>query len=145
MDSPPRQAIKAGIRRSAIRRIVRWVFVDIKGGIRRTYESQKHASNMSAEYTYRRKLKPSELLPAIGAGIAAGLAGFYVVQLLIQRTPLVPEGKLRRLSRPPEPNRDPRTEPKQAKGTQVREIRTTSLAATTEVPPPPSAHPMRGR
>ena len=102
---------------------------------------------MSADYTYRRKLKPSELLPAIGAGIAAGLAGFYVVQLLIQRTPLVPEGKLRKLSRPPEPNRDPRTAPKQAKGTQERELssRLTSLAEAGEVPPPPSTRPLRGR
>lgn len=144
MDSPPRQATKAGIRRSAIRRIVEWVFVDIKGGMRRTYESQKHASNMSAEYTYRRKLKPSELLPAIGAGIAAGLAGFYVVQLLIQRTPLVPEGKLRRLSRPPELNRDPRTAPAEMEGTQQRS-RVTSLAGSTEVPAPPSDRPIRGR
>jgi hypothetical protein len=115
--------------------------------MRRTYESQKHASNMSADYTYRRKLKSTELLPAIGAGIAAGLAGFYVVQLLIQRTPLVPEGKLRRLSRPPEPNRDPRTEPKQTKGSQEREAkaRITSLAESGEVPPPPAERPTRGR
>jgi hypothetical protein len=102
---------------------------------------------MSADYTYRRKLKPGELMPAIGAGIAAGLAGFYVVQLLIQRTPLVPEGKLRRLSRPPEPNRDPRTEPKQVKGSQEREAnsRITSLADSGEVPPPPSKRSSRGR
>lgn len=102
---------------------------------------------MSAEYTYRRKLKPNEFLPAIGAGIAAGLAGFYVVQLLIQRTPLVPEGKLRKLSRPPEPNRDPRTAPAQTKGTQDREqnSRVTSLAEKSDVPAPPSHRPMRGR
>ncbi len=99
---------------------------------------------MSAEYTYRRKLKPSELLPAIGAGIAAGLASLYVVQLLIQRTLLVPEGKLRRLSRPPEPNRDPRMEPAQTKGTLERS-RATSLAETSEVPAPPSDRPIRGR
>jgi hypothetical protein len=102
---------------------------------------------MSAEYTYRKKLKPSELLPAIGAGIAAGLAGFYVVQLLIQRTPLVPEGKLRRLSRPPEPNRDPRTAPEQTKGNlepDPKQTRLTSLPQSEEVPAPPSKRPIRG-
>ncbi|HEY1951762.1 MAG TPA: hypothetical protein VGG76_03060 [Gemmatimonadaceae bacterium] len=51
---------------------------------------------MSAEYYYRRRLGAKDLLPAIGVGVAAGLAGFYVVQLLIQRTPLVPQGELSR-------------------------------------------------
>ena len=51
---------------------------------------------MSAEYYYRRRLGAKDLLPAIGVGVAAGLAGFYVVQLLIQRTPLVPQGELPR-------------------------------------------------
>ena len=53
---------------------------------------------MSAEYYYRRRLGAKDLLPAIGVGVAAGLAGFYIVQLLIQRTPLVPQGEL-----PPSP------------------------------------------
>jgi hypothetical protein len=51
---------------------------------------------VSAEYYYRRRLGAKDLLPAIGVGVAAGLAGFYVVQLLIQRTPLVPRGELQR-------------------------------------------------
>jgi hypothetical protein len=51
---------------------------------------------VSAEYYYRRRLGAKDLLPAIGVGVAAGLAGFYVVQLLIQRTPLVPQGELQR-------------------------------------------------
>jgi len=51
---------------------------------------------VSAEYYYRRRLGAKDLLPAIGVGVAAGLAGFYVVQLLIQRTPLVPQGDLPR-------------------------------------------------
>lgn len=51
---------------------------------------------MSAEYYYRRQLGAKDLLPAIGVGVAAGLAGFYLVQLLIQRTPLVPQGELAR-------------------------------------------------
>lgn len=49
---------------------------------------------MSAEYYYRRQLGAKDLLPAVGVGLAVGLAGFYVVQLLIQRTPLVPQGEL---------------------------------------------------
>ena len=42
-------------------------------------------------YVYRRPLTGSELLPAIGGGVAAGLAAFYVTRLFLQRTPLLPE------------------------------------------------------
>ena len=49
---------------------------------------------MSAEYYYRRQLGAKDLLPAVGVGVAVGMAGFYLVQLLIQRTPLVPQGAL---------------------------------------------------
>lgn len=45
---------------------------------------------MNEDYYYRRQPGAADLLPAIGVGVAAGLAGFYLVQLLIQRTPLVP-------------------------------------------------------
>jgi hypothetical protein len=45
---------------------------------------------MSEDYYYRRHLGATDLLPAIGIGIGAGVAVFYLVQLLIQRTPLVP-------------------------------------------------------
>jgi hypothetical protein len=51
---------------------------------------------VSAEYYYRRQLGAKDLLPAVGVGVAVGLAGFYLVQLLIQRTPLVPQGELAR-------------------------------------------------
>jgi hypothetical protein len=51
---------------------------------------------VSAEYYYRRKLVAKDYVPAVGAAVAAGLATFYVVQLLIQRTPLVPTSKLAR-------------------------------------------------
>lgn len=67
---------------------------------------------MSAEYYYRRRLTAKELLPAIGVGFATGLAGFYVVQLLIQRTPLVPQGELSRApTAPPRRMLGDRTEP----------------------------------
>jgi len=33
-------------------------------------------------------------LPAIGAGIVTGLAGFYVARLFLERTPLLPEERL---------------------------------------------------
>jgi hypothetical protein len=51
-------------------------------------------TKVSREYTYRRDLHPVEMIPAIGVGIAVGLAAFYVATLLTQRTPLVPGGKL---------------------------------------------------
>ena len=39
-------------------------------------------------YIYRRQLSAAELLPAIGAAIGAGLLGFYVARVLLERTPL---------------------------------------------------------
>jgi hypothetical protein len=42
-------------------------------------------------YVYRRPLSGAELLPAIGVGIVAGFAAFYVARLFTQRTPLLPE------------------------------------------------------
>ena len=67
---------------------------------------------MSAEYYYRRRLGAKDLLPAIGAAVATGLAAFYVVQLLIQRTPLVPQGELQRApTTPPSRMLGERTEP----------------------------------
>jgi hypothetical protein len=63
--------------------------------------------NLSEDYYYRRHLGAADLMPAIGVGIAAGLAGFYLVQLLIQRTPLVPPDALAREPEPPEPTSGP--------------------------------------
>lgn len=40
------------------------------------------------EYYYRRPLGLRETLSAIGVGIGAGLLAFYVVRVLMQRTPL---------------------------------------------------------
>ena len=53
-------------------------------------QRRRDESKVSREYTYRRDLRPAELIPAIGAGIAVGLAAFYVARLFLQRTPLVP-------------------------------------------------------
>lgn len=42
----------------------------------------------AVEYTYRRPLSLSELVPAVAIGIGAGFFAFYVTRLLLQRTPL---------------------------------------------------------
>lgn len=44
---------------------------------------------VSRDYSYRRDLSLTEMIPAIGAGVAVGVAAFYVARLLLQRTPLV--------------------------------------------------------
>jgi hypothetical protein len=55
-------------------------------------------------YVFRRPLRSVELVPAVAAGVAAGLATFYVVKLFLQRTPLLPEerrlGKHHAMERP---------------------------------------------
>jgi len=90
---------------------------------------------VSAEYYYRRHLGAKDLLPAIGVGVAAGLAGFYVVQLLIQRTPLVPQSELTRASTTP---------PKRILGDRSEPETETHFAR--ELPPgrPPGAGALRG-
>ncbi len=40
------------------------------------------------EYYYRRPLTPRELVPALGVGVGVGLVAFYIVRLLLERTPL---------------------------------------------------------
>jgi hypothetical protein len=53
-------------------------------------KQRRDEPKVERSYTYRRELNRGELVPAIGAGIAIGLAAFYVATLFIQRTPLVP-------------------------------------------------------
>jgi len=53
------------------------------------------------DYYYRRRLAGRDLLPAIGAAVGAGLAAFYVVRVLTQRTPLAIETASRRSGRAP--------------------------------------------
>ena len=90
---------------------------------------------MSAEYYYRRRLGAKDLMPAIGVGVAAGLAVFYVVQLLIQRTPLVPAGGS---------DLSPATRPTRALGERAEPE--TELRDARELPAgqPPGARPSQG-
>jgi hypothetical protein len=64
-----------------------------------------NTSPAATPYYYRRRLSPRELLPAIGAGVAAGIFVFYLVQLRDQRTPLTPEA-LEPATRRHRPKRD---------------------------------------
>ena len=40
------------------------------------------------EYYYRRDLGLRDLVPALGAGVGLGLVAFYVMRVVLQRTPL---------------------------------------------------------
>lgn len=73
----------------------------------RTYPALCKASILNEDYYYRRRLSATDLMPAIGVGVATGLAAFYLVQLLIQRTPLVPKEALAQEPEPPEPRSGP--------------------------------------
>ena len=56
----------------------------------RSEKSARHTTRLEG-YVYRRSLAQRELIPAIGVGIAAGLAAYYVARLFLERTPLLPE------------------------------------------------------
>jgi len=56
------------------------------------------AVGVDPKYYYRRSLTARELLPALGAAAAAAVATFYVVKLLIERTPLRAEPAARERS-----------------------------------------------
>lgn len=55
------------------------------------HEENEDRELRGAEFHYRRELGFGDMLPALGAGVALGLAGMYVVRLLLQRTPLSPD------------------------------------------------------
>lgn len=59
------------------------------------------------KYDYRRRLTGREQLPAVGIGILAGIAAFYVTRIVLQRTPLRPELRPRS-ARLPEPRHESR-------------------------------------
>ncbi|HVE80423.1 MAG TPA: hypothetical protein VNA89_16280 [Gemmatimonadaceae bacterium] len=54
-------------------------------------QPQERRPPRSAEYYYRRSLGARDLIPAVVAGVGAGLLAFYVARLLAERTPLVVE------------------------------------------------------
>jgi hypothetical protein len=57
------------------------------------------AVDVDPKYYYRRSLTVRELVPALAAGAVAGMATFYVVKLLFERTPLRAEPDARERSR----------------------------------------------
>lgn len=67
----------------------------------------EQADVWETEYVYRRRLSGRELLPAVGIGVVAGLAAFYVARIVLQRTTLRPERRPRS-ARLPEPRAEPR-------------------------------------
>lgn len=62
--------------------------------VRGDMDSRVHRRREPATYVYRRELELTELLPAVGAAVATGLAAFYIARILLQRTPLIPEGEM---------------------------------------------------
>jgi len=52
-------------------------------------DQQRGRDRAASEDYYRRALAGRDLVPALGAAVAAGIAAFYVVRVLTQRTPLV--------------------------------------------------------
>ncbi|MBC7790622.1 MAG: hypothetical protein H7Z74_11800 [Anaerolineae bacterium] len=51
----------------------------------------------AATHYYRRDVSARELMPAIGAGVFAGIAAFYVTRLFLQKTPLIRESGIAQL------------------------------------------------
>jgi hypothetical protein len=72
-------------------------------------KSNPRVEAADSKFYYRRSLSVREVLPAIGAGVAAGLLVFYIVRLSSERTPLASgSAESRRVSRTPSRAR-PRT------------------------------------
>jgi hypothetical protein len=56
-------------------------------------EKRQGSDSLKSEYSYRRSLGLTELLPAIGAGVGMGVVAFYFARLVLQRArlPALPE------------------------------------------------------
>jgi hypothetical protein len=67
--------------------------------------SEERRPAPAAEYYYRRALSLPEMLKAAAVGVGAGLATFYVVRRLLERTPLLVERGLPAPARPRVPAR----------------------------------------
>ena len=61
--------------------------------------------NADSEYSYRRRLRVRDVLPAVALGMGAGLLVFYITRLLLQRTPLSLERSPRWRGRERDPER----------------------------------------
>lgn len=68
------------------------------------------------KYYFRRSLTVRELAPAIGAGVALGVATFYLAKLFLERTPL----RVERNAAPPERGRS--IQPRQARPSGARDL-----------------------
>ena len=56
-------------------------------------KSAPRTESKVSKYYYRRsRLKGSETLRALGIGIVAGIAAFYVARIFFQKTPLISSG-----------------------------------------------------
>ena len=60
------------------------------------------------QYTYRRPLGGSELLPAVGIAVGFGALAFYVARILLERTPMSEQLGDERPPRPRSPAADQR-------------------------------------
>ena len=59
--------------------------------------SAPRIESKSSKYYYRRSsLGSADLLRALGIGLAAGVAAFYVARVYLQKTPLISSGTARR-------------------------------------------------
>jgi len=59
--------------------------------------SAPRTESKGSKYYYRRSsLKGGELVRALGIGLAAGAAAFYIARIVFQRTPLVASDETRR-------------------------------------------------